>query len=140
MLSKKDGACRQQVTSTYESNIKVRMTESLFTPRRFVNCLYYTAKNDKFIMSNDLERGWLEANVAFKWNYGKPRETCHHSRSQDWDLKQGLKEALGSFSKECADFFNHDMEMIHDRGRHADLEMYYLSSSRKFAHYQLLVH
>jgi len=45
MLSKKDEACRQQVTSTYERNIKVRMTESLFTPRRFANCLYYTAKN-----------------------------------------------------------------------------------------------
>jgi len=27
-------------------------------------------------------------------------------------------EALCSFSKECADFFNHGMEMIQDRGSH----------------------
>ena len=125
-LSKKDGACRQQVTSTYEHTIKVWMTGSLFTPRRFASCLYYTAKNDMFIMSNDLERMWLEANVAcievipmlLKWNDGKPRKTCHHSRPQDWDLKQKLKEALCSFSKECVQFFNHDMEMIRDRIRH----------------------
>jgi len=32
-------------------------------------------------------------------------------------LKQGLKEALRSVSKECVEFFNHDMEMIQDTGR-----------------------
>jgi len=40
-------------------------------------------------MSNDLEKMWLEANVActevipmlWKRNYGKPSKTCRHSRS-----------------------------------------------------------
>lgn len=86
----------------------------------------YTAQNDKFIMYNDLERMWLEANVdsievtpmRLTGNYGKPRKNCQHSRSQDCDLKQGLKGTLCSFSKECVEFFNHDMEILQDRGLH----------------------
>jgi hypothetical protein len=79
----------------------------------FCQLLYYTAKNVKFIISIDLQRMWLEANVAsievismrLKWIYGKPWKPCQHSRSQDWNWKQRLKGTLCSFSKKMWGIF-----------------------------------